>query len=125
MEKYKESWREPEALTSAINYYRANVLRKLLKPQPPVKIKVPTLFIYGEKDTAVLPETVQNVKDAIDAHYEEIRIPESGHWLQQEAAEAELEVEDGGILAGSDMLQGRKRGLGRLTLNSGKPKAQG
>ena len=88
MEKYKESWREPEALTSAINYYRANVLQKLLKPQPAVKIKVPTLFIYGEKDTAVLPETVQNVKDAMDAHYEEIRIPESGHWIQQEAAEA-------------------------------------
>jgi pimeloyl-ACP methyl ester carboxylesterase len=88
IEKYKESWREPHALTSAINYYRANALAKIFKPKKPVKIKVPTLFIYGEKDTAVLPETVRNVKDAIDAHYEEVRIPESGHWVQQEAAEA-------------------------------------
>lgn len=88
IEKYKAAWREPEALTSAINYYRANILQKLFRRQEEVKIKVPTLFIYGEKDTAVLPETVQNVKEAIDGHYEEIRIPESGHWVQQEAGEA-------------------------------------
>lgn len=88
LEKYKESWREPLALASAINYYRANVLDRILKRQPHVKITVPTLFIYGEKDTAILPETVAGVKDAIEAPYEEIRIPESGHWVQQEAAEA-------------------------------------
>ena len=88
IEKYKESWREPYALTSAINYFRANTFDQFFKRQKQVKIKVPTLFIYGEKDSAILPETVQNVKDAIDAHYEEVRIPESGHWVQQEAAEA-------------------------------------
>lgn len=88
IEKYKESWREPEALTSAVNYYRANVFQRIIRPQPTVKIKVPTLFIYGEKDAAILPETVRNVKDAVDASYEEIHIPESGHWVQQEAAEA-------------------------------------
>jgi epoxide hydrolase 4 len=86
--KYKDSWREPGALEAAINYYRANAFDKFFKRREMVKIKVPTLFIYGEKDSAVLPETVQNVKDAIDAHYEEVRIPDSGHWVQQEAAEA-------------------------------------
>jgi epoxide hydrolase 4 len=86
--KYKESWSEPGALTAAINYYRANAFDKYFKRREMVKIKVPTLFIYGEKDTAVLPETVQNVKEAIDAHYEEVRVPDSGHWVQQEAAEA-------------------------------------
>ena len=88
IEKYKESWREPRALTSAINYYRANFFDKFFNRGETEKIKVPTLFIYGEKDTAVLPETVENVKEAIDAPYEEVRIPESGHWVQQEAAEA-------------------------------------
>lgn len=86
--KYKESWREPGALTGALNYYRANVLDKFLPSRAHEKIKVPTLFIYGEKDSAILPETVANVKDAIDAHYEEVRVPDSGHWVQQEAAEA-------------------------------------
>src|SRR5262249_44506721 len=85
---YKEAWSEPGAFTAAINYYRANVFENVIKPRKTVKITVPTLFIYGEKDSAVLPETVQNVKDAVEAHYEEVRIPESGHWVQQEAAEA-------------------------------------
>jgi pimeloyl-ACP methyl ester carboxylesterase len=88
IEKYKESWREPGALTGALNYYRANVFDKLFSRREMVRIKVPTLFIYGEKDSAVLPETVENVKEAIDAYYEEVRVPDSGHWVQQEAAEA-------------------------------------
>lgn len=86
--KYKESWREPGALTAAVNYYRANVFEMFFNRSEPVKIKVPTLFIYGEKDAAVLPETVRNIKEAIDAHYEEVRITAGGHWVQQEAAEA-------------------------------------
>jgi len=88
LEKYKEAWREPLALSSGINYYRANVLDRLIKRQAPSKVSMPTLFIYGEKDTAILPETVAGVKEAVDAQYQEVRIPESGHWVQQEAAEA-------------------------------------
>jgi pimeloyl-ACP methyl ester carboxylesterase len=86
--KYKESWREPGALTGALNYYRANVIDKFFLPRESKKITVPTLFIFGEKDPAILPETVIGVRDAIEAHYEEVRVPESGHWVQQEAAEA-------------------------------------
>lgn len=85
--EYKKSWREPDALTSMINYYRANVISRLINPSPDAKIKVPTLFIYGEKDTAILPETVRGIGRMIDAPFSEIRIPDSGHWVQQEAAE--------------------------------------
>lgn len=85
--EYKKAWSEPDALTSMINYYRANVFSRLLKPQPEKKITVPTLFIYGEKDHAVLPETVEGIGAMIDAPFSEIRIPDSGHWVQQEAAE--------------------------------------
>ena len=86
--QYKKAWSEPKALTSAINYYRANILKRLFgKPPTGAKIKVPTLFIYGEKDTAVLPETVKGIGEIIDAPFSEIRIPDAGHWVQQEAAE--------------------------------------
>jgi pimeloyl-ACP methyl ester carboxylesterase len=86
--RYKESWREPQALTSALNYYRANILKGIFGSRPmEEKIKVPTLFIYGEKDTAVLPETVAGVGEYVDAPFSEIRIPDAGHWIQQEAAE--------------------------------------
>jgi pimeloyl-ACP methyl ester carboxylesterase len=86
--EYKKSWREDNALTSAINYYRANILRLFLRRQSDSenKIKVPTLFIYGEKDFAILPETVREVSQAIDEPFSEFRIPNAGHWVQQEAA---------------------------------------
>jgi len=86
--EYKKSWREPPNISPLINYYRADFLKKFLTGDANrEKIKVPTLFIYGEKDTAVLPETVKNVGDAVDAPFSEIRIPDAGHWVQQEAAE--------------------------------------
>jgi pimeloyl-ACP methyl ester carboxylesterase len=86
--EYKKAWSEDGALTGALNYYRANIIKRMFGKQSTNKIKVPTLFIYGEQDHAVLPETVQNVGDFIDAEYEEVRIPTSGHWVQQEASEA-------------------------------------
>jgi pimeloyl-ACP methyl ester carboxylesterase len=86
--EYKESWSEPGGLSGALNFYRANVFDKFINRREYAKIKVPTLFIYGEKDPAILPETVRDVKDAIDARYEEVRVPESGHFVHQEAVEA-------------------------------------
>ncbi|MGI8640444.1 MAG: alpha/beta fold hydrolase [Pyrinomonadaceae bacterium] len=84
--EYKKSWSEERALTSALNYYRANILKRLFSKNRET-IKVPTLFIYGEKDTAILPETVKGIGEIIDAPYQEIRIPDAAHWVQQEAAE--------------------------------------
>ena len=85
--EYKKAWSETNHLNSILNYYRANVWQRLFDRETPAKITVPTLFIYGEKDSAVLPETVKGVSEAVAAPFSEIRIPDSGHWVQQEAAE--------------------------------------
>jgi len=86
--EYKKAWSEDFALTGMLNYYRANIIKRFLsKPEKPPKIQIPTLFIYGEKDRAVLPQTVEGVGDMIDGPYREVRIPGSGHWVQQEASE--------------------------------------
>lgn len=91
--EYKKSWREPFALTAMINYYRANILKRFIgKPKAEAKIKVPTVFIYGEKDRAILPETVKGVGEAVDAPFEEFRIPDSGHWVQNEAKNRITEI---------------------------------
>ena len=88
--KYKKSWSEDGALTAALNYYRANVFKnffgKTNRENLSGKIKVPTLFIYGEKDTAILPETVRNIQQFVDAPYSELRIADAAHWVQQEAS---------------------------------------
>jgi pimeloyl-ACP methyl ester carboxylesterase len=94
IELYKEAARQPGALTGAINYYRANVMDRLRakkestsSPSSSVRVKVPTLFIFAEQDFAILPETVRGIEKYIDAYYREVRIPDSGHWVQNEAAD--------------------------------------
>lgn len=84
--EYKKAWSEPDVLSAMLSYYRANIVKRFLsKREEPPKINIPTLFIYGEKDKAVLPQTVAGVGDMIGASYREVRIPASGHWVQQEA----------------------------------------
>ena len=91
---YKAALREKGALTSAINYYRANLSSLLRRPSSQSNapeetadalVRVPTLFIYGEKDFAILPETVCGVERFVKAPYTEVRITQSNHWVQQEA----------------------------------------
>jgi pimeloyl-ACP methyl ester carboxylesterase len=92
IELYKEAIRKPGAVTSAVNYYRANVRRVMSrnrgtgqqKSDGPVPI--PTLFIFGEQDFAIIPETVKGVENFVRGPYHELRLPHSGHWVQNEAA---------------------------------------
>ena len=101
VEAYRLALSQPDSLTSAINYYRANVLRMMRGSKPSSssvpssekgigkdsRIRVPTLFIFGEKDFAILPRTVRGVANYVNAPFSELRIPESGHWVQNEAVE--------------------------------------
>jgi pimeloyl-ACP methyl ester carboxylesterase len=91
VEVYKSAMRQPGALTAAINYYRAN-LRSFLprgsrgrEVKRPERVRVPTLFVYGERDFAIAPETVEGVRDYVDAPYTELRLRLSNHWVQQES----------------------------------------
>jgi pimeloyl-ACP methyl ester carboxylesterase len=105
IELYKEALARPGALTAALNYYRANVRpmmsgsRKKKRAEQAMasatqreaaktstRIRVPTLFIYGEQDVALVPATVRGIGRFIDAPYVELRIADSGHWVQNEAA---------------------------------------
>jgi len=84
--EYKKGWSEPGAITAMLNYYRANIPARILsRSSVGKKISVPSLFIFGEKDTAIIPETVKGIGEAIDAPFADIRIADSGHWVQQEA----------------------------------------
>ena len=93
IKRYKDALRQPGALTAALNYYRANVFR-LMSSRPKGgenasrgRIRVSTLFIFGEQDFAILPATVQGIARYVDAPYREVRIADSGHWVQNEAVD--------------------------------------
>ncbi|MBA2502673.1 MAG: alpha/beta fold hydrolase [Pyrinomonadaceae bacterium] len=89
---YKAALREPGALTAAVNYYRANLPALFRRRQASGNgengdrvVRVPTLFIYGERDFAVAPDTVRGVDRFVKASYTEVRIARSNHWVQQES----------------------------------------
>lgn len=91
VDRYKEAIRRSGSLTAAINYYRANVGRVLFKKNNGERTggntptRVPTLFIFGELDFAIIPRTVQGVQNYVSGPFREVRLPNSGHWVQNEA----------------------------------------
>ena len=92
---YKEAWSQPGALTGGLNYYRAGGLRPPSQGEEiseltdeqleanPVMINVPTLVIWGEKDTAL---TVHNLEGLAEFIPDLIikRIPDGSHWVINE-----------------------------------------
>jgi pimeloyl-ACP methyl ester carboxylesterase len=92
---YIKAWSQPGALTGGLNYYRAN---RVGPPSPDPKqtstgnfavdpsalmVKVPTLVIWGEKDTALLTGNL----DGLDQFIPDLtirRVPEGTHWVVHE-----------------------------------------
>jgi epoxide hydrolase 4 len=90
---FKEAWRQEGAVTGMLNYYRANFFSRLLRPSDTEqRVSVPTLFVYGQQDHAILPETVAGVRDVVDAEFEQYLVSQSAHWIQQEVPEAMNEI---------------------------------
>ena len=108
-EEYIKAWSQPGALTGGLNYYRAN----RVGPPPPGKeadpkastgnfavdpaaltVKVPTLVIWGEKDTALLTQNL----DGLDQFVPQLtikRIPDGTHWvIHEKAAEVNSDIRE-------------------------------
>lgn len=99
---YIKAWSQPGALTGGLNYYRA---ARIGPPAPksgeaettptteasgnfatdPTKltVKVPTLVIWGEKDTALLTGNLEGLDQYIP-NLTIKRIPEGSHWVIHE-----------------------------------------
>lgn len=88
--RYKEAIQQPGAVSAGINYYRAN-LKRLTSGRKDVdtginrRVPMPTLFIFGEQDFAIIPKTVEGVRDYVSGPFDELRLPNCGHWVQNEA----------------------------------------
>ena len=85
IEKYREAWSQPGALTAMINWYRA-----ALRYQPPVpkdpRIRVPTLMMWGMKDVALSHRMARPSMDYCDEG-NLILFPDATHWVQHDEAE--------------------------------------
>jgi pimeloyl-ACP methyl ester carboxylesterase len=90
---YVKAWSQPGALTGGLNYYRAN---RVGPPAPgaeagapldrgPMVVKVPTLVIWGEKDTALLTQNLDGL-DQVVPQLTVRRIADASHWVVHEKA---------------------------------------
>jgi epoxide hydrolase 4 len=94
---YLEAWSQPGALTGGLNYYRAS----RIAPPPPgtplaetgpapdiaaLTIRVPTLVIWGERDTALLPGNLEGL-EAFVPDLTVRRIPDANHWVVHQKPE--------------------------------------
>jgi pimeloyl-ACP methyl ester carboxylesterase len=92
--EYRKAWSQPGALTAMLNYYRAMPrvppdLRKesagprAIEKLPEIYVKVPTLVIWGERDTALRPSLL----DGLDQYVQPLtvhRIPSATHWVHHD-----------------------------------------
>ena len=94
-QEYIKAWSQAGALTGGLNYYRANQVG----PPPPGQsgeqsspgstdltaliVNVPTLVIWGEKDTALLTSNLDGLEQFVPQLTVK-RIPEGTHWVIHE-----------------------------------------
>jgi pimeloyl-ACP methyl ester carboxylesterase len=87
--QYIADWSQPGAFNAMLNWYRAS---RAIVPPPGVavplpdwllrafpKIEIPTLVIWGLKDSALLPVQLDGLEDLVD-DLEIVRLPEAGHF---------------------------------------------
>jgi len=89
---YIEAWSQPGALTGGLNYYRAarvgppsegDKSEGFATGLPSLDVKVPTLVVWGEKDTALLTGNLEGL-DKYVPNLTIKRIPDGTHWVIHE-----------------------------------------
>ena len=85
IEKYKEAWSQPGAMTAMLNWYRAAARYPGQIPKE-MRIRVPTLMMWGMKDFALSHRMARPSMDYCDEG-RLLFFPEATHWVQRDAAE--------------------------------------
>jgi pimeloyl-ACP methyl ester carboxylesterase len=95
-QRYLADWSQPGGMRSMLNWYRATKLVVppsdstvplpdwLLRTFP--KIHVPTLVVWGMKDTALLPIQLEGLGELVE-DLTVVKLPDAGHFAPWEAGE--------------------------------------
>jgi epoxide hydrolase 4 len=95
-QRYLKAWSQPGAVTGGLNYYRASPLFPPSSDAPGasavqidplrVTVRMPTLVIWGDADTALLPSLLHGLEQYVpDLTLK--RIPDGSHWVIHEQPE--------------------------------------
>ena len=85
LQRYRQAWSQPGAMTAMINWYRA-AMRHLPEMPENLRVAAPTLLIWGKRDRFVLPELAEPSLALCDRG-ELVFIEEATHWVQHEEPE--------------------------------------
>lgn len=92
LDAYTAEWARPGRMRAMVNWYRASPL-KVAKPGQPIEmpdlpldrlgVSQPHLLIWGDGDTALLPETTKGLEQ-FAPHLTRVTIPDCDHWLHHQ-----------------------------------------
>jgi pimeloyl-ACP methyl ester carboxylesterase len=87
------AWSQPGALTGGLNYYRASPLHPPVADDPGPKkfqfkpedfmVRVPTLVLWGERDTALLTGCLDGLETCVP-DLKIVRFADASHWIVHE-----------------------------------------
>jgi pimeloyl-ACP methyl ester carboxylesterase len=90
---YRAAWSQPGAMTGNLNYYRASRIGPATTPgesprgfdsdAPDKTVRVPTLVIWGEKDSTMVVENLNGLERYVP-DLKVVRVPEGTHWIIHE-----------------------------------------
>jgi len=86
VEAYVDALRPPGALTAALDYYRVNMRPSGARLARRARTDAETLVIWGEQDRALSTRLLDGL-ERVAPRVRVERIPEAGHWVQNEAPE--------------------------------------
>lgn len=85
IDRYREAWAQPGAITATINYYRASMRRPGAARRGALgPVTAPTLVIWGERDRYLGAELAEPSRDDVPGLTRVVRMPEASHWVQHD-----------------------------------------
>lgn len=90
------AWSQPGALTGGLNFYRASPMypptaedagpAKLQLNPGDFMVRMPTLVLWGERDTALLTGCIEGLGQCVP-DLKLVRVPDASHWIVHEKPE--------------------------------------
>jgi pimeloyl-ACP methyl ester carboxylesterase len=82
VERDVQAMSEPGAMTAGINWYRAIPLSDPRNNNQ--KISVPTLYVWSDRDIALLPKAAHDTARYVSGEYRFEILPDVSHWIPEE-----------------------------------------
>lgn len=85
LDRYRDAWARPGALTAAIGWYRAfaRISLRLRPAALDLRVAPPTVLIWGEQDVALTLRSARESMAWVDQG-RLIRLPRATHWVHQD-----------------------------------------